>query len=76
MENSFNTGKISQKKLWQSISEKLNGKGYNVTGPQCASKLRSLKKTYKATKDHNNKSGNDRRNWQFFEVRTKLSFKQ
>ncbi|KAG5869067.1 hypothetical protein JTB14_028774 [Gonioctena quinquepunctata] len=68
MENTFNNGKLSHKKLWKQISQELIAKGYNVTGPQCASKLRSLKKTYKSTKDHNNKSGNDRRTWQFFEI--------
>ncbi|CAG9815532.1 unnamed protein product [Phaedon cochleariae] len=68
MENTFNKGKLSHKRLWKKISAELLAKGYNVTGPQCASELRSLKKTYKATKYHNNKSGNDRRNWQFFEI--------
>lgn len=42
--------------------------GHDVTGPMCAAKLRSLKKTYKVVKDHNNKSGNDRRTWKFFDV--------
>lgn len=72
MENKFTSGKQSQKKIWDEISKILKLKGYMVTGPQCASKLRSLKKTYKSIKDHNNKSGNDRRNWQFFDVRLNI----
>ncbi|CAH1170822.1 unnamed protein product [Phaedon cochleariae] len=56
MEDKFSNGKYSQKKC------------YIATGPQCAAKLRSLKKTYKAIKDHNNKSGNDRKTWQYFNI--------
>lgn len=68
MEKDFNSGKISQKKAWEKVAKELKVKGHDVTGPQCSSKLRSLKKTYKSIKDHNSKSGNDRRTWQFFEV--------
>lgn len=68
-EEKFTNGKQSQKKTWEEVSDILKHNGYDVTGPMCAAKLRSLKKTYKAVKDHNNKSGNNRRNWQFFEVR-------
>ncbi|KAK0071722.1 hypothetical protein PV325_007496 [Microctonus aethiopoides] len=51
------------KKVWSKISDELKTKGYDVTGPQCNSKLRSLKKTYKSTKDYNQKSGNNRKTW-------------
>lgn len=69
MEKDFNSGKISQKKVWEKVAKELKVKGHDVTGPQCSSKLRSLKKSYKSIKDHNGKSGNDRRTWQFFDVR-------
>ncbi|XP_043489893.1 uncharacterized protein LOC122516283 [Polistes fuscatus] len=68
MEKDFNSGKIFQKKIWEKVAEELKVKGHNVTGPQCSSKLRSLKKSYKSIKDHNSKSGNDRRTWQFFDI--------
>lgn len=68
MEETLNSGKLSQKKVWAKIAKDLTQNGYNVTGPQCSSKLRSLKKTYRSIKDHNNKSGNDRRSWPFLEV--------
>ncbi|XP_026462695.1 uncharacterized protein LOC113371443 [Ctenocephalides felis] len=68
MEQILNSGKMSHKQVWKKISEKLTKNGHNVTGPQCYSKLRSLKKTYKSTKDHNNKSGNDRKTWKFYEI--------
>lgn len=53
----FNSGKISQKKVWDAISKKLIEKGHNVNGPQCMSKFAGLKRTYNATKDHNTKLG-------------------
>lgn len=67
-EKKFIDGKQSHKKIWNEIAKIMTEKGHAVTGPQCAAKLRSLKKSYKSVKDHNNKSGNNRRTWQFFEV--------
>ncbi|KAK0160277.1 hypothetical protein PV328_007705 [Microctonus aethiopoides] len=67
MEGILQKGKMPQKKVWSKISEELKTKGYDATGPQCNSKLRSLKKTYKSTKDYNQKSGNNRKTWQFYE---------
>ncbi|KAK0083941.1 hypothetical protein PV326_006466 [Microctonus aethiopoides] len=51
-------------------------KGYDVTEPQCASKLRSLKKSYKSNKDHNSKSGNDRKTWQYFNIMKEIFAKK
>ncbi|KAK0080660.1 hypothetical protein PV325_013569 [Microctonus aethiopoides] len=68
LEGILKKGKMSRKKVWSEISEELKSKGYDVTGPQCNSKLRSLKKTYKSTKNYNQKSGNKRKTWQFYEI--------
>ncbi|KAH0557658.1 hypothetical protein KQX54_009807 [Cotesia glomerata] len=76
MENDFNSGKISQKKVWEKVAKELKVKGHDVTGPQCSSKLRSLKKSYKSIKDHNSKSGNDRRTWQFFDIMEEIFSKK
>ncbi|XP_073977782.1 uncharacterized protein [Rhodnius prolixus] len=67
---------MPKKKVWEVIAKKVTEKGYNVTGPQCAAKLRSLQKTYKSVKDHNNKSGNCKRNWQFFEIMEEIFAKK
>ncbi|XP_071579077.1 uncharacterized protein [Temnothorax nylanderi] len=72
----FSSGKYSHKKIWEEISAILVEKGHTMTGPQCAAKLRSLKKTYKSTKEHNNRSGNDRRPWQFYEVMDEMFSKR
>ncbi|KYQ53485.1 hypothetical protein ALC60_07408 [Trachymyrmex zeteki] len=71
-QDKFSSGKYSHKKIWDEISAILVEKGRTTTGLQCAAKLRSLKKSYKSMKDHNNVSGNDRRTWQFYEVQEKL----
>jgi len=64
----FHSGKISQKKVWDAISKKLIEKGHNVNGPQCMSKFAGLKRIYKATRDHNTKSGNNTRSWVYYEL--------
>ncbi|XP_018302211.1 uncharacterized protein [Mycetomoellerius zeteki] len=68
MKEKFTNGKCSHKKCWQLIFELLKKKKYNVIEFQCASKFKSLKRTYKSIKDHNSKSGNNRRTWQRFEI--------
>lgn len=64
--DNFCSGRISQKKIWQSIGDELVKHSYDVTGPQCQSKFGGLKRTYKSIKDHNNKSGNGTRTWPYF----------
>lgn len=67
-QNDFHFGKMSQKKVWSLIAAELVKHSYNVTGPQCLSKFSGLKRTYKAVKDHNNKSGNGTKKWPYFSV--------
>ncbi|KAI4455491.1 heat shock 70 kda protein 14 [Holotrichia oblita] len=67
-QHKFENGKMSHKKCWESVAKKMNTEGHKMTGPQCSSKLRSLKKTYRSIKDHNSRSGNDRRTWQYLEI--------
>jgi len=67
-ENLLHTRKVSVKKFWEIISNNLNEKAYQVTGQQCKSKFNGLKKTYKSVKDYNNKSGNNKWTWPYFEV--------
>jgi len=43
-------------------------KGYKVTGIKCSTKFQALKRTYKIVSDHNKKSGNNRKEWEYFQV--------
>lgn len=76
MEEKFTNGKFSHKKCWELVAAELKKHGYSITGPQCSSKFRSLKKTYKTIKDHNAVSGNDRRTWQHFEIMDQMFSKR
>lgn len=44
----------------------ISGKEFTVD--QVENKWKGLKKTYKKIKDHNNKSGNNRRNWEYLHI--------
>lgn len=48
-------------------------KGYDVTGIKCSTKFQALKRTYKSVVDHNNKSGNNRKEWEYLKVQYFLS---
>lgn len=67
-EHQIKSGKISMKKFWNIIASELNKKGYDVTDLQCKSKMAGMKNTYKSIKDHNAKSGNNNRKWQYCSV--------
>lgn len=67
-ESSMSSGKISQKKAWDNIAAIMNNKGYNVSGRQCMTRINTMKRTYKTIKDHNSKSGNNKRTWKYYEV--------
>jgi len=53
---------------WSAISERMKAHGWMVDSVQCDTKWKSLKKKFKELKDHNNTSGNSRRNWTFYDV--------
>lgn len=59
---------MTMKKFWNLIAFHSNKKEYVVTGVQCKSKMAGLKNTYKNVKDHNAKSGNSHKTWQYFDV--------
>ncbi|XP_066590834.1 myb/SANT-like DNA-binding domain-containing protein 2 [Prorops nasuta] len=56
------------KKCWETVSAKLQEKGYNIAPVKCNIKMQALKRRYKLIKDYNNKSGNNRKEWNYFEM--------
>jgi len=42
--------------------------GYNISGQKCCIKFQAMKRTYKSIKDHNKKSENSARKWEYFDV--------
>lgn len=58
-----------KKNVWLKISEELSSiTKKTCTWDQVENKWKGLKKTYKKVKDHNSKSGNEKRTWEFFKV--------
>ena len=49
------------------IARELKAKGYNRDVEQIKTKMKNLKSMYHSIKDHNNKSGNDKKTGQFYE---------
>ena len=66
METDFNKCK-NHMQLWRCIADKLNSMGLQVTVTQARDKFNALKKKWKEVVDHNNKSGNDRKDWKYMD---------
>jgi hypothetical protein len=60
-EEKSNSGKITKKKMFIEITEKMHKEGYTFTWEQVQGRWKTLVTALKKTKDHNNKSGNDRK---------------
>ncbi|XP_034302388.2 uncharacterized protein [Magallana gigas] len=68
----FSSNIITQKQAWKRISEEICNKGYHFSGDVCDRKFRSLKMRYKIIKERNNKTGNSRQSWQYFDEMDKM----
>ena len=57
---------FQNEKVYQKVAEQLATHGYQRTFQQCREKLKKLKSDYRAIKDHNGRSGSNRRKWKWF----------
>ncbi|XP_024879949.1 uncharacterized protein LOC112459838 [Temnothorax curvispinosus] len=64
----FISGKGTVKKHWNNIAKLMQEKGHDVNGFKCSTKFQSLKRTYKCITDHNKKSGNNRKDWEYLQI--------
>ncbi|XP_042578926.1 leucine-rich repeat extensin-like protein 5 [Cyprinus carpio] len=60
-------GCYRNKSVFEDISRDMGRHGFKRSWLQCQRKIKSLKNKYKAIKDHNNKSGNSRATFPFFD---------
>ncbi|XP_077256494.1 uncharacterized protein LOC143894223 [Temnothorax americanus] len=67
-QTNFVGGKGTIKKHWNNIAKLMQEKGHDVNGFKCSTKFQSLKRTYKCITDHNKKSGNNRKDWEFLQI--------
>ena len=64
----FGAGKATKKDVFEKIAKQfIQTSGRMVTGSQCLGKWGKLLKKQKEIEDHNNKSGNDKKSWKFYE---------
>ena len=62
----FAKGKVRKNVAWQKIAEKFNlTSSVKVMGEQCSNKWKKLEEKYKKVKEHNDKTGNDRKECDF-----------
>uniref|UniRef100_A0A3P9Q4J6 Myb/SANT-like DNA-binding domain-containing protein n=1 Tax=Poecilia reticulata TaxID=8081 RepID=A0A3P9Q4J6_POERE len=60
-------GTTRNEKVFVEVSERMAGAGSKRTSQQCREKLKKLKSEYKNMKDHNGRSGLDRKQWRLFD---------
>ena len=60
-------GPRRKQSLHEAIAKELQKKGFNRDAEQCKIKIKNLKSQYRPIKDHNNKSGNDKKTFKFFD---------
>lgn len=59
----FDSNSFKNDAVWRTISEKLHESGHDFDSTQCKYKFANLKHFYTAARDHNAKTGNDRRDF-------------
>ena len=64
----FSKGKVRKNVAWQRITEQFNAtSSVKVTGEQCSNKWKKLEEKFKKVREHNDKTGNDRKECDFQE---------
>ena len=62
----FTKGKVRKNVAWQRVAAQFNAtSSVKVTGEQCSNKWKKLEEKFKKTKEHNNKTGNNRKECDF-----------
>ena len=62
----FSKGKVRKNVAWKRIADQFNTTSYvKVTGEQCSNKWKKLEEKYKKVTEHNNRTGNDRKECEF-----------
>ncbi|KAK4880946.1 hypothetical protein RN001_004265 [Aquatica leii] len=52
--------------------KKIKDAGHKIPAVKCSTKFQCLKRTYKSVSDHNKKSGNNRKHWEYYEIMHKV----
>lgn len=60
--------KIKNTAIYKNISKKMVEHGHNFTPEQIQNRMKTLINKYKEVRDHNNKSGNSFKDWEYYEI--------
>ncbi|KAF5283341.1 hypothetical protein FQR65_LT13890 [Abscondita terminalis] len=63
-----------KKHIWKKIANEMQEFEYTYTWDQLQNKWKSMLRTYKSIKDHNNQSGRNRKNWDYFNKMDELLY--
>ena len=58
--------------IYEKYRKKLHDAGFNRNAVQCRDKIKKLKGEYRKIKDHNNETGNNRKQWRFYDAMNKV----
>lgn len=58
----------NKKRIWDQISAEMIAAGHVRTGQQCRTKINNLKQKYRKIRDWNRVSGNNRKEWEYFDA--------
>ncbi|KAK9952770.1 hypothetical protein ABG768_018577 [Culter alburnus] len=61
-------GMVRNEKVFQYVSERMAEEGFQRTPEQCRVKCKKLRSEYRKVKDHNSRSGVNRKNWKWFDM--------
>jgi hypothetical protein len=64
----LNNKSYIKKEIFKEISVLLEKKGIKCSGLQCENKLKTLINKYKEIVDHNSRTGNERKEWIYFDL--------
>lgn len=67
IKHKFDGTTYKNESLWKAIAENFTKNGLNNSASQCKIKFNSLKRTYHAVKDNNNRSGAANKTFQYYE---------
>ncbi|XP_070412052.1 zinc finger and SCAN domain-containing protein 32-like [Nothobranchius furzeri] len=59
-------GSERNEKIFQGLAQAMSTHSYERSSEQCSEKIKKLEAEYRSVKDHNSRSGADRRHWKWF----------
>jgi hypothetical protein len=61
-------GMVRNEKVFKHVSERMAAEGFQRTPEQCRVKNKKLRSDYRKVKDHNSRSGVQRKNWKWLDM--------